>query len=176
MKLLTEQIVSVGTALGVVCLFVLLVHLPQRYKLNDLADKVKDQEERLSRANLRTSALLPLDRRVDSLRQAVAEFDKRLLAPDCLKRVMVELELAKLTSDEIRDNIRPKSSTTMARHSESSASIEFRGGFLSICSFLDKIEKMTNLTRVKELKLETKRAGDPQIRATMVLNIYRNRS
>ena len=176
LKLLTEQMVSVGTALGLVCLFILLVHLPQRHQLYDIKGQIKDQEEQLSQAKLKTSALLPLSHQVETLRLAVAKFNKRLPArsesEDCLKQVMATLESEKLISEEIR----PESPASMPSYSEEPVTIRFRGTFLSICSFLNKLEKITHLTRVKELRLERNRKGEPQIRATMILNIYYNRS
>ena len=176
MKLATEQIISVGSALGLVCLFILLVHLPQRHQLSEIEGQAEAQEEQLSQAKVKTSALLPLNQRVEALRLTVAKFNKRLPAPselgNCLKQVVAKLKSAELTSDEIR----PESPTTMPRYSELPVTIKFGGNFLSICSFLDKIEKTTNLTRVEELRLETNRKGEPQIRATMVMSIYYNRS
>ncbi len=176
MKLLTEQIVSVGSALGIVCLFILLVHLPQRHRLGELEDQVQAQEEQLSQAKQKTSLLVPLNKRVETLRAAVAEFNKRLLDRSelgtCLEQVVAKLKLAHLISEEIR----PESPTSMPRYSELPVTIKFRGEFQNICVFLDNIEKITHLTRVRELKLEGNRKGQSQIGATMVLNIYCNRS
>ena len=176
MKLWTEQIVSVGLAIAIVCLFMFVIHLPQKRRFNELEDQIEAREEQLSQAGQKSSTLVLLDSRVEKLRKTVAEFKKRL--PDrrelsnCLKQVVAHRKSAQLISEEIR----PDSPTSMLRYSELPVTMKFRGTFGNICLFLDNIEKMTHLTRVTELKLESNRKGDPEIRATMVLNIYCNRS
>ena len=176
MKLLTEQIISVGSALGIVLLFIFAVHLPQKQGLSELEDQIQTQEEQLSQAKQKTSVLVPLNKRVETLQAAVAEFNKRLLDRSelgtCLEQIVAKLKSAQLISEEIR----PESPTSMPRYSELAVTIKFRGEFHNICVFLDNIEKITHLTRVKELKLEGNRKGESQIGATMVLNIYCNRS
>ena len=120
--------------------------------------------------------LLFLNKRVESLREVVAEFDKRLLDHDewgaCLKRVVDELKSAQLIDEEIS----PQSANIMPRYSEIPVTIKFRGEFKNICLFLNNVEKIPHLTRVKELKLQGSRKGKSQIGATMVLNVYCNRS
>lgn len=176
MKLLTEQIISVGSALGIVLLFIFVVHLPQKYRLSELQDQIQAQEEQLSLAKQKTSVLVPLNKRVETLRAAVAKFDKRLLGRNelgaYLEEVVAKLKSAQLISEEIR----PQSPITMPRYSELPITIKFRGSFQNIYAFLDNIEKITHLTQVRELKLQRNRKGDPEIRATMVLNIYCHRS
>ena len=120
--------------------------------------------------------LVPLNKRIESLREVVAEFNKRLLDHNewaaCLKQVVDELKSAKLVDEEIT----PRSANIMPRYSEIPITIKFRGEFKNICVFLNSIEKIPHLTRVKELKLQGNRKGESQIGATMVLNIYCNRS
>ena len=176
MKLLSEQIISVGSALGIVLLFIFAVHLPQKQGLVELEDQIQARQEQLSLAKLKTSALVPMNKRVETLRAVVAEFNKRLLdhteLGTYLKEVLAKLKSAQLITEEIR----PQSPITMPRYSELPVTIKFRGPFQNICAFLDSIEKITHLTQVRELKLQGNRKGEPQIKATMVLNIYCNRS
>ena len=176
MKLSTEQIISVGSALGIVLLFIFAVHLPQKQGLRELEDQIRAGQEQLSLAKQKTSTLVPLNKHVEALRTAIAEFNLRLLDSSelgaYLKEVAAKLKSAQLISEETR----PHSPITMPRYSEWPVTIKFRGPFQNICAFLDNIEKMTHLTQVRELKLQGNRKGEHQIKATMVLNIYCNRS
>ena len=176
MKLLTEQIITVAVAVGIVCLFIVLVQLPQRHRLNAMQDQIQAQEEQLSQAKQKSSNLLILYKRVEALQEAVAEFNKRLLHPNklgtFLEQIVGNLKSAELVSQEIR----PESPTSMPRYSELPITMRFRGTFRSVCAFLDNVENITHLTQVKELHLEGKRKDLPEIEATMVLNIYCNRS
>lgn len=176
MKLRTEQIASVGLAIAIVCLFLFVVHLPQKRSFNELEDQIEAREEQLHQARQKSSTLLLLDKRVEALRSAVAKFNKRLPnrseLSNCLKQIVASLKSAQLVSQEIR----PNSPTSMPRYSELPVTMTFRGTFGNISMFLDKIEKMNHLTRVKELKLESNQKGESEIRATVVLSIYCNRS
>jgi len=176
LKLLTEQIICVGSALGIVLLFVFAVHLPQKQGLSELEDQIRARQEQLSLVKRKTSVLVPLNKRVEFLRTAIAEFNKRLLDRSelgaYLEEVVAKLKSAQLISEEIR----PQSPITRPRYSELPVTIKFRGPFQNVCAFLDDIETMTHLTQVRELKLQGNRKGEPQIKATMVLNIYCNRS
>lgn len=162
--------------MGIVCLFILLVHLPQRHRLSGLGDQIQARQEQLSQAKQKSSGLVSLNTHVETLREAVDKFNKRLLDRSelgiCLEQIVTSLKSAQLISEEIR----PQSPTSMPRYSELPIALKFRGSFQSICAFLDNLEKIAHLTRVKELKLEGNRKGQPEIRATMVLNIYCNRS
>lgn len=176
MKLITEQLVSLALTVGLVVLFVLAVHLPQRHRLDELSGEIREQQEQLRQAKDKSTILIPLNQRVEALRGAVGDFEKRLPEHDqintLLGRIVAGLKSAELTSQEIR----PLSPTTKPRYSELPISLNFQGSFSSICSFLDNIENMPNLNQVEELKLDTDKKDGTSIGAKMVLKIYCGRS
>ena len=176
MKLLTEQIITVAVAVGTVCLFIVLVDLPQRHTLDALQDQIQTQQEQLSQAKQKTSDLVILNKRVEALQEAVAEFNKRLLDRNKLGTFLEQIVGDQKSAELVSQEIRPESPTSMPRYSEFPVTMRFRGTFRNVCAFLDNIENLTHLTQVKELHLEGKRKDLPEIKATMVLNIYCNRS
>jgi len=161
---------------GIVCLFIVLVYLPQRRNLEELEIQIEAQQERLAQAKEKSSDLIALNKRVEHLRIAVADFNKRL--PDrselgaILEQIVAKLRSAELVSQEIR----PQSPSSRERYSELPISMSFRGSFRDICVFLASIEEITHLTQVEVLRMVRQDLDGPMIEAKMILNVYCSRS
>ena len=175
MKLITEQLISLAVAVGIVILFVLTVHLPQRHRLDALGSEMLEQQEQLRQANEKSMGLVPLSQQVGALRVAVGDFERRL--PDhsqigtLLEQIVAGLKSAELASQEIR----PLSPTAKPRYSELPVSLNFQGSFSNICAFLDNTESMPNLNQVDEIELDANKKDGTSIDARMVLKIYCSR-
>lgn len=176
MKLRTEQAITVASAVGIVCLFVTVVHLPQSRELKELKVQIHAEQEKLAQAKQESSGLMGLNKRVQSLRTVVGDFNKRL--PDrselgvFLEQIVAKLKSANLVSQEIR----PQSPSSTERYSELPVAMNFRGSFQNICAFLLSIEQITHLTQVETLQLESRNIDGPTIDARMVLKVYCSRS
>lgn len=176
MKLRSEQAVTVVATLGVVCLFVFAIHLPQRRHLKQLEQDFRKQEENLSRAKEEYSQLAGLHKRVTTLRTVVNHLYKRMPAKgefgSSLERIVAGLNSAKLITEEIS----PQSPVSEDKFSELPINIHFKGSFENICTFLAGLENLDRLVRIEDLRLEGDTSPSPVIKAKMVLNVYCSRS
>ena len=176
MKLLTEQIISVGAAVGVVCLFIVAVYLPQQTRLHELHQSIQTRQDCLSQAKQKTSGLVALEHRIQSLRTDVDNFDRRLTKRSelgaLLEKIVANLNDAELVSQEIR----PQSPATMPRYSELPVSMTFTGSFQNTCAFLAGLEEINNLIRITDLSLDTNSAKAGTVKAKVILTIYCDRS
>lgn len=176
MKLVSEQTVTVALILGIVCLFVVVVHLPQAREMDRVQKDIAAKRQELSEAHDQCSSLVTVYERVQMLRQSTPYFDKRL--PDrselsgFLKKLVGKLNSAKLVSHEIR----PESPVSTARYVELPITLSFEGSFENIYAFLRSVEDIARLTQVEELHLKSRVGPDPVVKATMVLNVYCTRS
>ncbi len=171
MKDWVEQVLAACATIGVVVLFVAVVHMPRQRALEDLRKQASGLEQKLAQTQQRCVVLTPLTRQVEALRATAETFEQRLPRDAevglFLQQVGEQMRQAHLSSLEMR----PASPMQGLRYTELPIRLEFKGTFPNIFAFLGQLEGLPRIKRIAELTLAGD-LGEAGVKAEMVLSIF----
>lgn len=163
--------IAAGAMVAVVAVATLFVYMPQSRKVNKLKQQTVEKRLAVEESLVKASAVPQMARQVQEMKSRYRNFDRRLPK---------QKELGSFLS-EISGNLNKEKLTTELMQPGKPSSDElfftlpiimkFKGSFLSMASFLKRIDQMERLTRVQRLMI----VRDPKsndLNVEMNMNIY----
>ena len=162
---------GIVTTLVMVAAFVL--YIPQGHKLDDLRAQIQTEKNAIANYSLKAAVVPDMIRQVQDMKSLYKDMDRRLPKQKELGGFLQEISgnLAK----ERLDNpmIQPGNPSKEDLFHTMPIIMKFQGNYLSLASFLNRIDNMERLTRVQKLLIATDPKGaDTKVDCEMQMNIY----
>ena len=168
-----DSLILAGVLMVLVSVAIVFVYLPQHREMNSLAAEIATKERVLS-ANARKVSVVPgLCRQVEAMKSRYKDFDRRLPRRTELGGFLREIS-GNLAAERISDQwIEPGTPAREELFHTLPIIMRFSGPYLSLASFLKRVDEMERLTRVQVLKVGSSR-DDEKLNLTIELqmNIY----
>jgi type IV pilus assembly protein PilO len=162
----------VGVLALVTAVYVLVVYRRQAATLTHLRARAAERQRKLADDAAKASRVPALTREVQAMRQRYnADWDRRLPEQKELAGFLREIS-ANLVEENLQNHmIAPGEPTRGRLYNMLPITMRFEGDFLSLAGFLKRVDGMTRLTRIEQLRIEpTKDSSNLQIELGM--NIY----
>ena len=172
-----DSLIIVGVLLAVIAGASVAVYLPQRKTLNGLRGRIARQKIHLMENAGKASAVPSLLRHVQTMKRRYRNFNRRLPEQQELGGFLREIS-TNLSEEEALANqlIEPGSPTRSPLFHRLPIILRFQGSYLSLASFLRRLERMERLTQVEKLSITTRSpapAGVTQgVDIEVLMNIY----
>jgi len=145
-------VITGGTILG--------VYRPQAKTLDDLNTRIISQKTALASAAARASVVPAMLRRVKAMKSRYKNFHKRLPRRQELGGFLKEISENLAQEDLSNQLIEPGNPTREELFHTLPIIMRFRGPYLALARFLERIEKMERLTRVQKMQIKTDPKSD----------------
>ena len=163
--------------LGILCVLLavaaLVMYWPQGRALNTLRSQIETEKNTTASYAAKVAIVPDLRRQVEEMRSRYKDFDRRMPKSKelhgFLKEISENLEKERLDNPLIEPGgtAREESFHTMP------ITMRFQGNYLSLASFLKRIDTMERLTRVQKLHITIDpKSPDMKINCELRLNIY----
>ena len=172
-----DNLIAAGVLLGVVLAATVLVYLPQRGRLHDLRTEIAQEKARLLGDTERSSAVPAMLRQVQTMRKRYTNFDRRLPKRKELGGFLREIS-GNLAQENLANQlIEPGSPTRAKLFHTLPIVVRFQGSYLSLASFLKRLEEMERLTQVQRLSISRRSQPDraapaEDLHIEVLMNIY----
>ena len=172
-----DSLIIVGVLLAVVVVASAAVYLPQRKTLSNLRVRIARQKVHLMENTKKTSSIPSLLRHVQTMKSRYHNFSRRLPEQQELGGFLREIS-ANLSEEEKLANqlIEPGSPTRSRLFHRLPIILRFQGSYLSLASFLQRLERMERLTQIEKLSITPRSsapAGETQsVDIELLMNIY----
>ncbi len=166
-----DSLIALGVLLVVVAVATFTVYLPQRSNLKQLQAEITSQKAALASDSNESSALPQLVRKVRSMKDRYSGFDRRLPKRKELGGFLREITGCLSLEQLSNELIEPGNPTREELFHTLPIIMKFEGSYLSLAGFLQRIDKMERLTRVKSLNVENK-PKEQDLEIELQLNIY----
>jgi len=172
-----DSLIVVGVLLAGIATASALVYLPQRKELRSLRTRIARQKVHLLANAEKASTVPTLLRQVRTMKNRYQNFDRRLPEQQELGGFLREIS-GNLSEEESLSNqlIEPGSPTQSKLFHRLPIILRFQGSYLSLASFLKRLEEMERLTQVEKLSITVRspaKAGVTQgVDIELLMNIY----
>jgi len=172
-----DNLIVVGVLLAAVVAAAVLVYRPQRKELRELRTRIARQKIRLVENAGRASSVPSLLRHVQAMKKRYRNFDRRLPEQQELGGFLRQIS-SNLSEEESLSNqlIEPGNPTRSRLFHTLPIVLRFQGSYLSLASFLKRLEEMERLTQIEKLSI-TSCAPAPEgttqgVEIELLMNIY----
>ncbi|KPK86305.1 MAG: hypothetical protein AMJ81_01625 [Phycisphaerae bacterium SM23_33] len=172
MRVARESLIALGVLAAATAGYVLVAYRWQSSTLAELRTRATQRERRLADDAARASRVPPLMREVEAMKQRYnKDWDRRLPKRKELAGFLREIA-SNLAEENLQNQmIAPGAPTRGQLYNVLPITMKFEGDFLSLAGFLRRVDGMTRLTRIEQLKIQPKTdSGNLQIELGM--NIY----
>ena len=170
-----DNLVVLGMMTAMVIVAVVVVYMPQGRTLDDLWGQIGRRRAALESDAERTSVVPQMIQTVEKMRKRYRNFDRRLPNSTELGPFLTEIS-ANLAEERISDDsMDTQSPTREALFHTLPIVMKFKGSYLSLASFLRRIEGMERLARVQKLRMtadETGKNHPGDLNVELQINIY----
>lgn len=167
----TQWILGGATA-ALVLGFVLLSYYPQNSRLGRLYGKIVSSRQELSANQTRVTTLPAVALEVDRLRVSLEHFDRRLPRQPELADFLRNVNQLSQQASLRKMNVAQEAPHRLELFSEQPILMQFDGDFTQVWSFLQQIETLPRLTRVRSLHLKSVDSKLGTVEVQLALNIY----
>jgi Tfp pilus assembly protein PilO len=168
-----DNLIVLGILATAVAASIFAVYLPQGRKLQQVQGAIDSQKAALESQSQKASVVPDIVRQLQDMKKRYKDFDRRLPKQKELGGFLREIS-GNLAEEKLSNQlIEPGNPTREELFHTLPIIMRFRGSYLSLTSFLKRIDTMERLTRVQKLKV----VGDPKeegLNIEMQLNIYFN--
>jgi len=165
---------AIGLTVVVVALavYLLVIHRGQSASLNDVAARTAACRRRIEADTAKAAPVPQMARDVARMRQRYnKDWDRRLPRRQELAGFLREIS-AHLSEQKLANQmIQPGRPEPGPLYNRLPITMRFEGGFPALASFLQRVDAMTRLTRVEQLRIAT-REDDAQLAIELGMNIY----
>lgn len=170
-RMMKESWIVLGLLTGVVATAVIFLYRPQSRMLDELRTGITTQELALA-ADAKKAAVVPsLLREVESMRLQYKDFGRRLPKRRELGGFLRDISGHLNQGDLSNQLIEPGNPSREELFHTLPIIMRFKGSYLSLAGFLQRIDKMERLTRVQTLKITREKDGD-SLDIELQMNIY----
>jgi Tfp pilus assembly protein PilO len=172
-----DNLIVTGVLLGVVAATTALVYMPQKKTLHQLQTRIARQEIHLVDNAGRASSVPSLLRHVQAMKKRYSNFDRRLPEQQELGGFLREIS-GNLSEERSLSNqlIEPGNPSRSKLFHTLPIILRFQGSYLSLASFLKRMEQTERLTQVEKLSITScspAPAGTTQgVDIELLMNIY----
>ncbi len=146
-----ENLIILGALAGVVVLSVFAVYLPQSSQLDEIEQDITERKNTLQ-ANVDKVAVVPsLLKRVEKLKSCYTGWERRLPKQKELGGFLREISTLLNDHELANQAIEPGSPTRQTLYHQLPIIMRFKGSYLSLATFLQRMDRMQRLTRVEKL-------------------------
>ena len=166
-----DNLVMIGVLATIVVATIVLVYGPQVRALDRLQTDIASQRLLFAKDSQRASVVPDLARQVEELKSRYKDFDRRLPKSRELGGFLREIS-SDLSGERLEDlMINPGNPTREELFHTYPIVLKFRGSYLSLVGFLERVSEMERATRVQNLKI-SRSADDAALNIELQLNIY----
>ncbi len=166
-----DNLIAVGVLLGIVAGTTVLVYLPQRRSLRDLETRIAQQRLRLLENAKKSEAVPEMVRQVQAMKKRYSNFDQRLPQSKELGGFLHEIS-GNLSQESLSNHLIEPGTPARAKLFHTLPIIlRFQGSYLSLASFLKRLEEMERLTQVQKLGITSQLATGRGERPTDALDV-----
>ncbi len=161
----------IGIALTLTAVAVLVVYKPQQQKLSAAKDAAAKLKAALAADAGKAAAVPTLASQVQELRSRYKNFDRRLPKTRDFEGPLKEISASLAAERLANPSIQPGNGWREQLFSVQAINMQFAAPYLSLASFLKRIDSMERVTRVQKLVL----SSDPKsknLKVQVQLNIY----
>lgn len=166
-----DSLIVLGITAALVVTAACGVYLPQSRKLDSIRSDVASQKLTLESEAHKASVVPQMVRQIQAMRSRQEDFDRRLPKQKelggFLKEISENLEAEHMSNQLIE----PGTPLQEKLYNTLPIVMRFRGSYMSLVKFLERVDKMERLTRVQKLTI----APDPKeqvLDVTLYMNIY----
>jgi type IV pilus assembly protein PilO len=172
MRISRDNWIILGMLLVVTATYVLVINRWQSSVLEDVRAQAATRERQLDRDRAKASRVLPMVRQIETMKQRYnKDWDRRLPQRQELAGFLREISSNLAEEKLINQMIRPGHPTSGPLYNVLPITMAFEGNFLSLAGFLRRVDEMTRLTRIEQLKIGPKK-GSPDLQMEVGMNIY----
>jgi len=163
-----------GVVAATVAMAVLLVYRPQSNRLDQIRAQIVSQERSLKTDSELASVVPTMLQQVEAMKRRYKDFDRRLPERQELGGFLREISSHVADENLSGQLIEPGSPDKNELFHTLPIIMRFKGSYLSVASFLKRLEGMERLTRVEKLQLtRDKKAIQPnELDVELQINIY----
>ena len=166
-----DNLVMVAIVAVIMVAAAVVVYLPQSRKLNRIRNDIASEQATLESTAQQASVVPGMVRQIEAMKGRYKDFDRRLPKRkelgEFLREISQNLQAEKLTNQVIE----PGTPSQEELFHTLPIIMRFRGPYLALASFLERIDKMERLTRTQKLTI----IADPKedtVDITLQMNIY----
>ena len=169
--LMRDSLIVLGIVSGVVLAAVLAIYMPQNKKLEGIQGEITAEASNLELEGQKAAVVPEMIKQISMMRTRYKDFDRRLPKRKELGGFLREIS-ENLSNEKLSNQlIEPGSPTQQELFYTLPIIMRFRGSYLSLANFLEKIDRMERLTRVQKLQVVSD-PKDQMLDVTLQLNIY----
>jgi len=162
--------------LGILCVLLSVaagvIYWPQARTLTDLRRQVESEKNTIDTYAAKVAIVPDLRRQVDEMKLRYKDLDRRLPKQKELHGFLIEIS-ENLEKGLSSPSIVPGNTAREDTFHTLPIIMRFQGNYLSLASFLKRIDTMERLTRVQKLLITTDpKSPDSKINCELWLNIY----
>lgn len=170
-RMMKDSWVVLGTLAGVVTAAVVFVYVPQGKRLDELRTALTTQELALAADATKAAVVPALLRQVESMKLRYKDFDRRLPKRRELGGFLRDISGHLNQGDLSNQLIEPSNPSREELFHTLPIIMRFKGSYLALAGFLQRIDKMERLTRVQTLKIAREKTGN-DLDIELQMNIY----
>lgn len=161
-----------GLLAGMIAAGVAFVYMPQSGKLEDLRSGIASAKTALETHAQNVSVVPDMLKQVQNMKVRYKDFDRKLPKRKELGGFLREVS-SNLADERLANQlIEPGSPTREELFNTLPIIMKFRGSYLSLASFLKRIDEMQRLSRIQKVKIETNPKDDSALDIELQMNIY----
>ena len=170
-QVLKDSWIMLGALVGITAAAVVFLYVPQGEKLDELRAAMTVQELELSGDAARAAVVPTLLSRVESMKLRYKDFDRRLPKRKELGGFLRDISGRLKQGDLSNQLIEPGNPSREELFHTLPIIMRFKGAYLSLAAFLQRINQMERVTRVHTLKIKRAEDGD-DLDIELQMNIY----
>lgn len=172
MRVSRDNWIVLGILVVVTATYLLVVNEWQSSALESVRAETAQRERQLSGDGDKASRVLPMVRQIEEMKQRYnKDWDRRLPQRQELAGFLREIS-SNLAEEKLTNQmIAPGQPTRSPLYHVLPITMKFEGSFLSLAGFLRRVDEMTRLTRIEQLKIAPKK-NSPHLQMEVGMNIY----
>jgi len=171
-----DNLVTLGILVAGIAATILVVYLPQSREREKLETEIARTKNSLTEDGRKASVVPTMLKQVAELRREFSGWDRQL--PTSTHHLGSFLKQISIAHDGIiSEGITAGQASREKLYRKLPIILHFRGSFLAVANFLERVHKMERLTRVNKLEINTAAEqkdpdGPPELEVEVHLNIY----
>jgi len=164
--------IVLGILAAMTSTYTLVVYRSQSSLLTRVRTRASEQKRRLEADAVKTSRVPLMVREVDAMKRRYnKDWDRRLPQRKELAGFLRELSSNLAQEKLVNQMIAPGHPTRGPLYNVLPITMKFEGSFLALAGFLQRVDNMTRLTRIEQLKIDPRSDSD-DLAIELGMNIY----
>lgn len=166
-----DSIIVGAVAAAVALAGVAMVYLPNTAKLRRIEEQVLSVKTALEQDGEKAAVVPELTRQVQAMKSKFQDFDRRLPRRQELGGFLRQVSEALAVENVSNQTIEPGKPAPEDLFYTQPIVMRFRGTYLSLARFLERIDRFDRVTRVQKLSISSN-PGETLLDITVQMNIY----